>query len=757
MRFGSMLSNFLLNIIYLSYLLFLIFLHLLVLSIQPCYCTAQHMLLQVIPRLLYMLAINEVCQEEWFLPVVCAAVCASLFVVVMVKWLLAPSKPPYIPKRLRRVYPVGWLWRFIKDMITVGCHRMLLAYSQCSAAVSNYKAEQAKARNKYSKLRKHERAYRLALDQAARSASLNNGPHSPSKSLLLFLRLFCLDVTTLSGSIMLNHIMALQSTTNRLVAENIDHSYDSDSFLIAINNCSSRCITNCLSDYIDTPEDVNIPVQGLSCTVRATKMGTAWWLIKDDNGVVHSFLIQETYYNCKTPCRLLSPQHWSQTQQNGYGTWCAMHHDLVKLFWKSNTKARMILLDKSSNVAYLQSAPAHSSFNSFCAKISEVSSPINESELLAMPAVVPTISDDEETTVDDNSDEDSLDNEPIMTSAHPDLPAETFGKRVASEATTEDRMEFSLEGVTLNRIPEDPQVQYDTPQAELLAWHYQLGHLPFAWIKSMAERGYLPARLGKCKAPRCAACMFGKAMHRAWRMRAPVNAFSPPPVTAPGNVIGINQLVSSTPGLIAQMHGFLTREWYKVTTMFVDYFSGLSYVHFQQSLSAAETILAKLAFKHYAKSHGVLVKHYHADNGIFAEKDFVQQVHESWQIITFCAVNAHHQNGRAEKQIHDLQETAWTMMLHARQRWPSAVTSNLWPYAIWMANDIANASPGFKDQHASPIELFLQVDIAPWVCWSCAARRTARHPMNQHLCLAVRPQAERTLSHSTWTSSLSSH
>jgi hypothetical protein len=69
-------------------------------------------------------------------------------------------------------------------------------------------------------------------------------------------------------------------------------------------------------------------------------------------------------------------------------------------------------------------------------------------------------------------------------------------------------------------------------------------------------------------------------------------------------------------------------------------------------------------------------------------------------------------NGRAEKKIRDLQEIARTMLLHAKQRRPSAVTVNLWPYAMRMANKVSNFAPGILDG-ISPIEKFSQVEVAP--------------------------------------------
>ena len=126
---------------------------------------------------------------------------------------------------------------------------------------------------------------------------------------------------------------------------------------------------------------------------------------------------------------------------------------------------------------------------------------------------------------------------------------------VEDESFSFDRV-VDTEGPSV--VPEDEDTQAKTPQAQLLAWHYRLGHLSFAKIQQMAGRGDLPARLTTCKIPKCAACMFGKATRRPWRSRAPVNKNKIPPVNKAGSVVGIDMLVSATPGLIAQMRGFLT-------------------------------------------------------------------------------------------------------------------------------------------------------------------------------------------------------
>ena len=112
---------------------------------------------------------------------------------------------------------------------------------------------------------------------------------------------------------------------------------------------------------------------------------------------------------------------------------------------------------------------------------------------------------------------------------------------------------------------------------------------------------------------------------------------------------------------------------------------------------------AKEAFERYAATHGVTVKHYHADNGRFADVLFKEHVQEKGQTISFCGVGAHHQNGKVEKRIRDLTEAARTMLLHAAHRWPQAVTANLWPYALHHAARLRN---NLSSNPSSPLQLF---------------------------------------------------
>ena len=143
----------------------------------------------------------------------------------------------------------------------------------------------------------------------------------------------------------------------------------------------------------------------------------------------------------------------------------------------------------------------------------------------------------------------------------------------------------------------------------------------------------------------------------------------------------------------------------------MDHFSRYKYVYLQATITSAETLEAKRAFEAHSRAFGVQVENYHADNGRFADNAFINDIKLQGQTISYCGVNAHWQNGIAEKAIRDLRENARTALLHAIQRWPSSINVQLWPYALRYAMEVYNNIPA-KDGGASPKEIFSQIEVA---------------------------------------------
>ena len=177
-------------------------------------------------------------------------------------------------------------------------------------------------------------------------------------------------------------------------------------------------------------------------------------------------------------------------------------------------------------------------------------------------------------------------------------------------------------------------------------------------------------------------------------------------------ILSVDQLESSTAGFIAQLKGKLTMQRYWYMTVFVDQHSQYAYVYLQWTITSAETVQAKHSFERMAEDMGVRIHHYHADNGRFVDKGFVQDCQKQRQGITYCEVNAHFQNSIVEKKIYDLQEQMRTMMLHALRKWSSMLSVHLWPYELRTANDICNSTL-HKGSNVSPIKLFSGVAVRP--------------------------------------------
>ena len=116
--------------------------------------------------------------------------------------------------------------------------------------------------------------------------------------------------------------------------------------------------------------------------------------------------------------------------------------------------------------------------------------------------------------------------------------------------------------------------------------------------------------------------------------------------------------------------------------MCVDQATKFGCVHLQKSTSVEDTLKGKIAFEELAKQQGIQIQGYHADNGIFKAKGWVEDCASKGQGLTFAGVNAHHQNGVAERRIRSLQELARSMMIHSKSRWPKAIEDSLWQYAL---------------------------------------------------------------------------
>ena len=251
------------------------------------------------------------------------------------------------------------------------------------------------------------------------------------------------------------------------------------------------------------------------------------------------------------------------------------------------------------------------------------------------------------------------------------------------------------EGADVQTSEGDPHLfRIRQKQLRLATFHEKLGHVSFNVLNRLAQAGLIPRDLADIPPPKCPGCQYGKAHRKPWRQKGwRLNNRKIKPASRPGEVVSVDQLVSPTPGFVPTHRGRPTTMRYIGATVFCDHYSDFTYVHLMTKMDADATIKAKEAFERLASESGNVVGHYHADNGLFDTKAFKQSVRVAGQTLSFCGVNAHHQNGVAERRIRDVTEGARTALLHAAHRWPKAVHASLWPCAIKHYVNLRNSLP----------------------------------------------------------------
>lgn len=246
-----------------------------------------------------------------------------------------------------------------------------------------------------------------------------------------------------------------------------------------------------------------------------------------------------------------------------------------------------IPLGKRDNVATFPMASGFDKFRAFCceAELDETTR-----TMIALPSgLVSDNEDDDKVETQDKAEGTNTWQSPTTPPLHDlDGPSSTLSKGEKSKASTEKSKaptekpkelpkttDMDLPRTTnVNIILDKEDRQPANDLAELLAIHHQFGHILMRKIQEMAKQGicrddyrsagYQRARhasctpkqpRSKCRIPTCSACLYAKATKRPWRSKPKKDGNHGNKPTKPGQVVSVNQLVSPTPGLIAQMTG----------------------------------------------------------------------------------------------------------------------------------------------------------------------------------------------------------
>ncbi len=106
---------------------------------------------------------------------------------------------------------------------------------------------------------------------------------------------------------------------------------------------------------------------------------------------------------------------------------------------------------------------------------------------------------------------------------------------------------------------------------------------------------------------------------------------------------------------------------------------------------------------------GITALSCHTNNGVFTAAAFRDELAKMEQGLTLSGVGAHHQNAVAERAIGSVVSIARTMMLHAKLRWPKAVSTKLWPMAMKHAQHLLNHVP--NQNNMCPMDIILKMVV----------------------------------------------
>jgi hypothetical protein len=121
-------------------------------------------------------------------------------------------------------------------------------------------------------------------------------------------------------------------------------------------------MTNSESDFIDTPQQSNLPIKEINRHLSTAKIETDRWMTKDDEGRTHPFDIPGTYLVSELPIKLVSPKHAAREifkkDNQPDSMVCTTFADRVSLTW-CRGKYKMTVPLRSINIPIVRTNPGY--------------------------------------------------------------------------------------------------------------------------------------------------------------------------------------------------------------------------------------------------------------------------------------------------------------------------------------------------------------------------------------------------------------
>jgi hypothetical protein len=229
--------------------------------------------------------------------------------------------------------------------------------------------------------------------------------------------------------------------------------------------------------------------------------------INDNNGKPHRIKIPNSLYLPGLRMRLLLPQNWAQEARDNYplpnGT--RMENDALscKLFWGQGRFIKMIPFDNATNTPIICTSPSTTGYRAFIHTFQALEAPffLREHELQLpgrrwLNRSVPPPPEEfvaeknisYKKTMTGNEGVVQANNDTFIAGNLPPPPNEAHPDAVHRQALMFDPSPA---------LAKEDEYSLSAPnnQAELMHWHYCLGHEPFSRLKTLALNSEIPTRL----------------------------------------------------------------------------------------------------------------------------------------------------------------------------------------------------------------------------------------------------------------------
>ena len=131
---------------------------------------------------------------------------------------------------------------------------------------------------------------------------------------------------------------------------------------------------------------------------------------------------------------------------------------------------------------------------------------------------------------------------------------------------------------------------------------------------------------------------------------------------SPGSGVSVDHFESILKGRTYTSLGKISSDEYIGDCNFVDLESGYSHVEHQLGIQVQKQFVSSKIWKKIAFDHYAIVEDYLANNGVCKAKSFISHLRDQNQLVKFCGVTAHHQNGVAE-----------CLLLHPSVHWENGI------------------------------------------------------------------------------------